>query len=151
MPKSAAADQAGIREALSGLRKMVEGPIIAGGISYGARQTTMLAAEEPWICQAILALSYPLHAPRKPEVMRTAHFPTLHTPILFVHGTRDEFGTAEEVQDAIRKIPARHRLSIVDGAGHDLRSGKFDVESRVVQEMEQLLFPAAAESVVELH
>jgi uncharacterized protein len=52
--------------------------------------------------------------------LRTAHFPRLHTPILFVHGTRDPFGSPEEVQSALALIPGRTRLVAVEGAGHEL-------------------------------
>lgn len=65
-------------------------------------------------------LSYPLHPPRKPEQQRTQHLPDLRTPSLFVHGTRDPFGSIEELQQAMKMIPGTTRLLIVEGAGHDL-------------------------------
>jgi len=65
-------------------------------------------------------LSYPLHPPRKPEQQRTQHLPDLRTPTLFVHGTRDPFGSIEELQRAIKMIPARTKLLPIEGAGHDL-------------------------------
>ncbi len=51
----------------------------------------MLEAEDPELAQRLLLLSYPLHPPRKPEQLRTAHFPNLRTPALFVHGDADPF------------------------------------------------------------
>lgn len=144
MPKAAAADQAGIRDAIAEVRRLAAGPVIAGGHSYGGRQTTMLAAQEPGLCDAVLALSYPLHPPNKPEQLRTAHFPSLRTPVLFVSGAKDEFGTIDELNDALRNIPAPHNLMTIDRAGHDLKSGKFDIESMVVRPLESLLFPTSA-------
>jgi predicted alpha/beta-hydrolase family hydrolase len=70
--------------------------------------------------KALLLLSYPLHPPRKPEQQRTQHLPDLHTPALFVSGTRDPFGTIDELKQALKMIPAKTKLIAVEGAGHDL-------------------------------
>jgi uncharacterized protein len=80
----------------------------------------MLCAEEPELASGLLLLSYPLHPPRKPEQQRTQHLPNLHTPALFVHGTRDPFGSREELEQAIKMIPGKTKLMVVQGAGHDL-------------------------------
>jgi predicted alpha/beta-hydrolase family hydrolase len=80
----------------------------------------MLCAAEPDLVSGLLLLSYPLHPPRKPEQLRVKHFPELRVPALFVHGTRDPFGSVEEMEAAISLIPAKTELLKVDGAGHDL-------------------------------
>ena len=80
----------------------------------------MLCAEEPDLVAGLLLLSYPLHPPRKPEQQRTQHLPDLRTPTLFVSGTRDPFGSVEELERAIKMIPGRTKLLAIDGAGHDL-------------------------------
>jgi uncharacterized protein len=67
-----------------------------------------------------LLLSYPLHPPRKPEQLRIKHLPNLRTPGLFVHGTRDPFGSVEEMTKAVQLMPAKTALMSVGGAGHDL-------------------------------
>ncbi len=97
-----------------------------GGHSYGGRQATMLAAEEPEVADALLLLSYPLHPPEKPEQLRTAHFPQLQTPALFVHGTKDPFGTIEEMQAALKLIPAATQLMVAEKAGHALGARYLD-------------------------
>jgi predicted alpha/beta-hydrolase family hydrolase len=97
-----------------------KGSIYLAGHSYGGRQSSMLCAEEPDVAAGLLLLSYPLHPPRRSEQQRTQHLPDLRTPTLFVHGTRDPFGTIEEVQRAIKMIPATTKLLTVEGAGHDL-------------------------------
>jgi predicted alpha/beta-hydrolase family hydrolase len=51
----------------------------------------MLAASEPGLIDSLLLLSYPLHRPQRPDELRTGHFPQIHTPLLFVHGTCDGF------------------------------------------------------------
>jgi len=65
-------------------------------------------------------LSYPLYPPRKPEQLRTQHLPNLRTPSLFVHGTRDPFGSIDEMKKAFELISAKNELIEVEGAGHDL-------------------------------
>ena len=80
----------------------------------------MLAAAHADAAAALLLLSYPLHPPRKPEQKRTSFFPDLRMPALFVHGTKDPFGSSEELRRAIAEIPARTDLMAVEGAGHDL-------------------------------
>lgn len=88
----------------------------------------MLAAEKPDAADSLLLLSYPLHPPNKPDQMRTAHFPSLRTPARFVHGTKDPFGSPEEMRRALEPIPAAAELILIEGAGHDLARGKFDTE-----------------------
>jgi uncharacterized protein len=126
-PASAAADRAGLRSAVEAMRSIVPGPIILGGQSYGGRQATMLAADDPAIAEALLALSYPLHPPGKPERLRTEHFPRLRVPTVFVHGTADPFASASELANAAALIAVPTRIVSVDGAGHDLRRGRFDL------------------------
>ncbi|HEX4112694.1 MAG TPA: alpha/beta family hydrolase, partial [Stellaceae bacterium] len=109
-PAGAAADRAGLRAAVAWLHGLVAGPIWLGGHSYGGRQAAMLAAETPDIAAGLLLLSYPLHPPAKPEQLRTAHFPALRTPAVFVSGDKDPFGTLAELQAAIAAIPAPTRL-----------------------------------------
>jgi predicted alpha/beta-hydrolase family hydrolase len=119
---SAEKDQAGIRRAAQVLRGSVSGRIFLGGHSYGGRMASMLAAQESAIADGLMLLSYPLHPPKKPQQLRTAHFPNLRTPALFLHGTRDPFGSAEEVQSALALIPAETKLVAIEGAGHELLS-----------------------------
>lgn len=80
----------------------------------------MLCAGEPDLVSGLLLLSYPLHPPRKPEQLRTQHLPKLRTTSLFVQGTRDPFGSIEEISKALELIPAKTELMKVEGAGHDL-------------------------------
>jgi uncharacterized protein len=119
-PSTAARDRDGLRRAVSLMRAQKNPHVFLGGHSYGGRQATMLASEEPQLADGLLLLSYPLHPPRKPQQLRTTHFPSLTTPAFFVHGTRDPFGTIAEMNSALALIPAPHALLEVDGAGHDL-------------------------------
>jgi len=119
-PGDAARDRDGLRNAVSAVRKVAIGRMFLGGHSYGGRQATMLCAEEAGLVEGLLLMSYPLHPPRKPEQLRTQHLPQLRTPSLFIEGTRDPFGSIEEMEAAIKLIPGRTELFKVEGAGHDL-------------------------------
>ena len=84
----------------------------------------MLAAEEPGLVDCLMLLSYPLHPPQRPDELRTAHFPRLQTPALFVHGVRDGFGSLDELRAALKLIPAPTELLPVTAAGHELMTRK---------------------------
>ena len=128
-PADAARDRAGLKNAVVVLRTILDFArnqekekrnIFLGGHSYGGRQSSMLCAQEPELVSGLLLLSYPLHPPRRPEQQRTQHLPDLHTPTLFVHGSRDPFGSTEQLERALKMIPARTKLITIEGAGHDL-------------------------------
>ncbi|HYL09391.1 MAG TPA: alpha/beta fold hydrolase [Candidatus Acidoferrales bacterium] len=127
-PGEAAENREGLRNAVKALRKLAPGDsrgrIFLGGHSYGGRQATMLAAEDGGVADGLLLLSYPLHPPRQPAQLRTAHFPALRTPALFVHGTRDPFGSLEEMKAALKLISGRTKFVAIEGAGHELVPGK---------------------------
>ncbi len=121
---SAERDQEGLLHAVETMRQKVSRRVFLGGHSYGGRQATMLAARAPELIDGVLLLSYPLHPPKKAEQLRTAHFQDLRTPALFVHGSRDGFGSIEELNSALKLIPARTELVITRGAGHELASSR---------------------------
>ncbi|MGA1995722.1 MAG: alpha/beta fold hydrolase [Bryobacteraceae bacterium] len=121
-PAGAARDRAGVAEAASLLRPLGCARVVAGGHSYGGRQTAMAAAETPAFAESLLLLSYPLHPPGKPEQLRTAFFPQLRTPALFVHGAADPFGTLAELRASLSLIPVRTELLSILSAGHDLKA-----------------------------
>jgi predicted alpha/beta-hydrolase family hydrolase len=126
-PSKAAADRAGLKAAVTALREAEGGDIYLGGHSYGGRQATVLAAEEPDLLRGLLLLSYPLHPPAKPERLRTQHLPNLRTPSVFVHGAADPFGSIEEMKRALALIPAPTTLKVIEGAAHDLKAGRFEM------------------------
>jgi predicted alpha/beta-hydrolase family hydrolase len=132
-PSTAAADRAGLREAAALLRRHAPRGVILGGQSYGGRQASMLAAEDPQLSAALLLFSYPLHPPGKPQQQRTAHFAQLRRPVVFVHGAADPFGTLDELRAALNMIPGPKRLIPIEAAGHDLKRGRFDVAGVFVE------------------
>ena len=135
---SSAADMAGIAEAVAAVRTLTDGPVIAGGHSYGGRLTSMAAADGLDI-DVLTLFSYPLHPPGKPERARTEHLPRIRTPTVFTHGTADPFGTMDEIRPAAALIGAATVIVEVTGARHDLGSKKLDVPALAVDAALRLL------------
>jgi predicted alpha/beta-hydrolase family hydrolase len=129
---SAAADRDGIVEAITLARTLADGPVIAGGHSYGGRQTSMVVAEHPDLVDRLTLFSYPLHPPGKPDRLRTEHFPGITIPTVFTHGTSDPFGSIGEVRDAARSITGPVEIVEITGARHDLGSKSLDVPTLAV-------------------
>jgi predicted alpha/beta-hydrolase family hydrolase len=135
---SAATDRAGIVEAITVCRGLTDGPLIAGGHSYGGRQTSMVVAEGQPV-DLLTLFSYPVHPPGKPERARTEHLPDIAVPTVFTHGTSDPFGTPDEVRAAAALIPAPTRVVEITGARHDLGSKALDVPALAVDAALRLL------------
>jgi len=98
-PGDAERDRRGLKNAVAVIRKLLSGRVFLGGQSYGGRQASMLIADDQ---------------------LRTQHLPNVHAPTLFVHGTRDPFGSIEEIESSRKLIPVKTQLLTVEGAGHDL-------------------------------
>ena len=124
---STAKDQAGIVEAIALAHTLTEGPVIAGGHSYGGRMTSMVIAEQAANVDVLTLFSYPLHPPGKPERTRTEHLPHIKVPTVFTHGTADPFGTIDELRPAAALVAAPTEIVEVTGARHDLGSKRIDV------------------------
>jgi len=131
-PADAARDREGLREQILKLRAKNPEQVWLGGQSYGGRQASMLAAETPGLADRLLLLSYPLHPPGKPERLRTAHFSQLQMPVLFVHGSRDPFGSLDELKTALPLIPAKTQLLEMEGVGHDLGRNHAAAAAKIV-------------------
>jgi predicted alpha/beta-hydrolase family hydrolase len=142
-PGDAVRDRQGLVNAVRSIKKLAPGHIFLGGHSYGGRQASMLSAEQPELVEGLLLCSYPLHPPGKPDRLRTQHLPDLRVPVLFVHGTRDPFGTIEELDAARKLIPGKTALLRVDGAGHDLgfkgKARREDLPPQIVAEFQKLV------------
>jgi uncharacterized protein len=140
---SAATDRAGIVEAIAVCRRLADGPLIAGGHSYGGRQTSMVVAEGPGasdvLVDVLTLFSYPLHPPGKPERPRTEHLRDIAVPTVFTHGTSDPFGTLDEVRAAAALIPAPTEIVGITGARHDLGSKALNVPALAVDAALRLL------------
>jgi hypothetical protein len=136
---SAATDRVGIAGAITLCRSVAGGPLIAGGHSYGGRQTSMVVASEQVPVDALTLFSYPVHPPGKPERARTEHLPDIKVPTVFAHGTSDPFGTPEELREAAALITGTTAVVEIAGARHDLRSKTLNVPALAVDAALQLL------------
>jgi predicted alpha/beta-hydrolase family hydrolase len=137
-PSRAGEDREALRDAAARVREIVDGRVVLGGHSYGGRQASMLVAENPTVADALLLFSYPLHPPGAPAKLRTEHLPQVTTPALFVHGTKDPFGSIEEMHAAIKLLAGPVMFREVPGAGHDLKGGKFDISDLVLKPLASL-------------
>ncbi len=100
--------------------------LLLGGRSMGGRMCSMAVAEGLPAAGLVL-VAYPLHPPGKPEKLRVEHLPAIDVPCLFVSGTRDPFGTPEELEAATATIagPVTHRW--IEGGRHELKGADDEV------------------------
>lgn len=119
------------------------GPLFVGGKSLGARVASVLVARHLVRPSGLVFLGYPLHPPGKPEAPRTAHLPEVGRPMLFVQGTRDHFGTVDEIQTVRRALKLPGAVHPVEGGDHSYAVPKsqsarqaavFDEASRAIVE-----------------
>ncbi len=106
-----------MRDVLAHMRARAMAPLAAGGRSMGGRIASYLAAEEEPGISALVLFSYPLHPPGKPAQLRSEHLPAIRVPTLFVQGTRDTFGTPDELTPHVAKMKAASIVA-VEGGDH---------------------------------
>jgi uncharacterized protein len=101
-----------------------KGPLVIGGKSMGGRVASMVADDllAAGRIAGLLCLGYPFHPPGKPEQLRTKHLADLKAPTLICQGTRDEFGTREEVQGY--RLSDRIEILWLEDGDHDLKPRK---------------------------
>ena len=91
-------------------------PIFIGGKSMGGRMASHVASQGVDDVRGLIFLGYPLHPPGRPDQRRDAHLPAIKEPMLFVQGTRDQFGTAEEIRALLPRLnPAARLYEVADG------------------------------------
>lgn len=114
------------------------GPLVIGGKSMGGRVASMVA--DDLLAQGriagLLCLGYPFHPPGQPGKTRTAHLETLRTPTLICQGTRDPFGTREEV--ATYRLSPTIELHWVEDGDHDLKPRKSMTGKDAAQALDEL-------------
>jgi len=111
-------------------------PLVLGGHSMGGRMASMVAADVDGEgpvrnLAALVCLGYPLHPPKKPDQLRVEHLPDITVPCLFISGTRDEFGTRDELESWTATIPAPVEHVWLDGARHDLKGRDAEIAELV--------------------
>lgn len=107
-----------VRSEAAALREAGVDRLVLGGRSMGGRMCSMAVAEGLGASGLVL-ISYPLHPPGKPDKLRTDHFVAIDVPCLFISGTRDPFGTPEELEAAVAAIAGPVHIAWLDGQRHD--------------------------------
>lgn len=125
-----------VREEAAGLAADCD-RLVLGGRSMGGRICSVAVAEG-LPAAGLLLISYPLHPPGRPSSLRTAHFPDLQVPCLFVSGTRDAFGTPAELEAATLSIPGPVTHRWIEGGDHALRGADDVVCDLAAEWMAQL-------------
>lgn len=113
-----------IRDDLVAVRRR-RGPVVMGGRSMGGRIASMVAADVDGQgpvarLAGLVLICYPLHPPGKPDRLRVEHLVDLAVPCLFISGTRDPFGSPDELTEWTATIPAPVEHVWIDGGRHDL-------------------------------
>jgi uncharacterized protein len=122
------------RDAIDAARAAFPGlPLFIGGKSMGGRMASHVAAQGCDGIAGLVFLGYPLHPPGKPQQRRDAHLPAIAEAMLFVQGTRDAFGTTDEIRAL---LPTLQRATIHEVAGGD---HSFKVSGRGAPKPDQVL------------
>ncbi len=127
---------AAVREEAARLAPRVSA-LVLGGRSMGGRMCSMAVAEGVPAAGLVL-ISYPLHPPGRPDRKRTEHFPGLNVPCLFISGTRDAFGTPDELEAAGRGLAAPVTYRWIDGKDHALNGTDGAVAGMVLEWLSEL-------------
>jgi len=111
-------------EAALNHRRLKTNQLLIGGKSMGGRIASQVAAANDENISGLVCLGYPLHPPGRPDKLRAEHLKNIRAPMLFVQGSRDAFGTGEEVRAIIKKLHLPATLCAVEGGDHSLRVPK---------------------------
>jgi len=126
---------AAIRDDLATVRRR-RGPVVMGGRSMGGRMTSMVAADVDGggpvaRLAGLVLICYPLHPPAKPERLRVEHLVDISAPCLFISGTKDPFGSPDELIEWTATIPAPVEHIWIEGARHDLKGADATIAAAV--------------------
>jgi predicted alpha/beta-hydrolase family hydrolase len=97
--------------------------LVIGGKSMGGRIASQVAAADSSGLSGLVFLGYPLHPPGRPEQLRDKHLPSIKVPMLFVQGSKDAFGTPDELKPILKKLKTAE-LSIVENGDHSFKVPK---------------------------
>jgi predicted alpha/beta-hydrolase family hydrolase len=98
--------------------------LVIGGKSMGGRIASQVAAADSRGIAGVVMLGYPLHPPGRPDKPRTKHLPAIKVPMLFVQGSRDAFGTPDELRPVMKHLTAPATLYVVEGGDHSFKVPK---------------------------
>jgi predicted alpha/beta-hydrolase family hydrolase len=98
--------------------------LVIGGKSMGGRIASQVVAATPDGVAGLVLLGYPLHPPGRPDKLRSKHLPKIAVPMLVVQGSRDTFGTPEELRPILKPLKAPAELYVVEGGDHSFKVPK---------------------------
>jgi uncharacterized protein len=122
-PKLEACYRAVIGEAIKH-KKLKSNRLLIGGKSMGGRIASQVAAEDAESVAGLVFLGYPLHPPGQPDKLRTDHWKTIKIPMLFLQGTRDAFGTPDEIKSHLKKLHLRAKVHVIETGDHSFKVQK---------------------------
>jgi uncharacterized protein len=99
-------------------------PPFIGGRSMGGRIASQVVAAAGVEVAGLVLLGYPLHPPGRPDKLRSKHLPAIKVPMLFVQGSRDAFGTPDELRPFLEQLSAPVDLRVVEGGDHSYKVPK---------------------------
>ncbi len=147
LPDRAPTLEACFRDVITAIRArpdLAAAPLVIGGKSMGGRMASHLAAQGLPDLAGLVALGYPLHPPGRPEQLRAEHLARIRQPLLIVQGSRDAFGTPEELRPALRlarrhgdPVRRRGRRPLVQGAPSAGPATQEEVFERVQDEIDR--------------
>ena len=111
-------------------QKKLQGNRLAiGGKSMGGRIASQVAAKIDDVptnvpISALVLLGYPLHPPGRPDKLRDAHLKDIQAPMLFIQGSRDTFGTSDELGATIKQHRLAATLHVIEGGDHSFKVPK---------------------------
>src|SRR5207237_2970466 len=122
-------------QAALGHKKLKGNRLVIGGKSMGGRIASQVAAalsnqnsemskQKAIEIDGLVFLGYPLHPPGRPDKLRDEHLKGIHTPMLFVQGARDAFGTAAEIGAVIERLRLPATIHAIEGGDHSFKVSK---------------------------
>ena len=123
-------------------KKLKDNRLVIGGKSMGGRIASQVAAyfanhptaaddqegiADTWLrptLSGLVFLGYPLHPPGNPEKLRDAHLTDIKAPMLFIQGSRDAFGSADEIRALIKRLKLPATVHAIEGGDHSLKVPK---------------------------
>jgi len=121
---SAAVATATVRAAVDAARSHFDGPLFAGGKSFGGRMTSTAEAAQPLGVSGLVFVGFPLHATGKPGIARAEHLREVHVPMLFLQGTRDALADLALIRQVTDPLQPRARLETFEDGDHSFHVRK---------------------------
>jgi uncharacterized protein len=123
--------------------------LFIGGKSMGGRAATHVAAGDRTLSiRGLVLLGYPLHPPGRPDQRRDSHLPDVQRPMLFVQGSRDTFGSPDELRPVLATLSTPAVLHVVDRGDHSFTVSRdsakqqainVDIQARIVEWIETII------------